>query len=347
MAPKKGSTDFRTLLTDIKSHKFAPVTILMGEEAYYIDKLVEAFETYTVKEEEKDFNFSVYYGQEINIPTVVASCQQYPFMAERKLVILKETQSMDRAKIKLDELASYVKNPNEQNVLVIVYKGDTLKSTTQLMKAAAKSNALVFTSPRLREYQIASPIKEYCRSKKIGIDEKALAMLIEFIGCDLQKIIREIEKLIVAGGENVVQITPEMVEKNIGFSKDYNNFELTKALAYKNYDRSLQIVKYFASNPTKNPTIMTTATLFNFFSKLLMGQFSADKSDDGLMLSMGLTNKYALAEYKTAMMKYTANQTIKIIRLLREFDIHSKGIESFQNEHSLLKELIFNIFTTR
>ena len=347
MASTKKAIDFRTLLADIKSGNIAPVNILMGEEAYYIDKLVEAFEAYTIKEEEKDFNFSVYYGQEINIPTVIASCQQYPFMADRKLVILKEAQSMDRAKSKLDEMAPYVKNPNEQNILVIVYKGESLRATSQLIKDANSSNTVIFNSPRLREYQIAAPIREYCRSKKIGVDEKALAMLTEFLGCDLQKIMGEIDKLIVAGGGKIPQITPEMVEKNIGVSKDFNNFELSKALAFKNYDRSLQIVQYFSSNPSKNPTVMTTSTLFNFFSKVLMGLFAPDKSDDGLMYAMGLNNKYALGEYKTAMVNYNPNQVVKIIGYIREFDAQSKGIDSFQNEYQLLKELIFKIFTAR
>lgn len=347
MAAKDNSTDFRSILTSIKKGDVAPVYLLMGEEPYYIDKLVEAFEHNIVKEEEKDFNFTVYYGQEIDIPSVIAACQQYPFMADRKLVILKEAQSMDKAKAKLDMLAEYVKRPNEQNVLVVSFKGDNLSGTSALMKAASKGDAVIFRSPKLRENQLAGPIKDYCRSKKIGIDEKALAMLIEFLGTDLEKLFGEIDKLIVSAGGNIPQITPDIVEKNIGISKDYNNFELIRALAFKNYDKSLQIISYFESNPKNNPTVMTTALLFGFFSKVLIGHFSKDKSDEGLAVAMGLRNKYALTEYKTAMMKYSAGQLVKIIGFLRRFDINSKGVESFQNEYKLLRELIFNIFTVR
>lgn len=347
MAVKNKSADFRTILTGIKSGNLYPAYLLMGEEAYYIDKLMEAFENNILKEEEKDFNFTVYYGQEIDIPTVIASCQQYPFMAERKLVLLKEAQSMDKAKTRLEALAEYVLRPNESNILVIGYKGDTLGSTHPLVKAMAKAGGVTFVSPKLKDYQLAVPIKDYCRSKKIGIDEKALAMLAEYVGADLGKLFGEVDKLIVAANGRVPQITPEMVEKNIGVSKDFNNYELVNALAYKNYDKSLRIISYFESNPKSNPTIMTAATLFGFFSKLMMGHFAQDKSDDGLTLAMGLKNRYALEEHKAALARYSASQTLKIIGFLREFDIASKGVESFQNEYKLLRELIFNIFSVR
>ncbi len=347
MAGKDNSLDFRTILNNLKTGDVSPVYLLMGEEAYYIDKLIESFENSIVKEEEKDFNFTVYYGQEIDIPTVIATCQQYPFMAERKLVILKEAQSMDKAKNKLDMLAEYVKLPNQQNVLVISYKGEMLGATSELVKALNKSDGIIFKSPKLKEYQLAVPIKDYCRGKKIGIEEKSIALLIEFLGNDLAKIFGEIDKLIVSGKDDIIRITPDLIEKNIGISKDYNNFELIKNIAFKNYDKCLQIVDYFESNPKTNPTIVTTAMLFNFFSKILLGHFSVDKSDDSLCIAMGLKSKYQLQDYKTGMTKYNVMQTIKIIGHIREFDITSKGVESFQNEYKLLRQLIFNIFTAK
>lgn len=343
----KGNVEFRTLLNDIKSNKTSPVYILMGEEPYYLDRLVDAFEAFVIKEEEKDFNLSVYYGQEIDIPTVIATCQQYPFMADKKLVILKEAQSMDRAKTKLEALAEYLLHPNQQNVLVICFKGDNLNSTSALMKAAGKSNSIVFKSPKLWESELPGPLRDYCRSKKIGIDEKSIAMLIDYIGADLGKLFGEIDKLIVAGVGDGAKITPVDIEKHIGISKDFNNFELQKALAYKNFDRSLQIIKYFESNPKNNPTVVTTGILFGFYSKVLIGHFMSDKSDDGLMVGMGVKSRFKLEEYKAAMSRYSPVQTIKIIGLLRQFDTQSKGIDSFQNEYKLLKELIYNIFTVK
>ncbi len=169
------------------------------------------------------------------------------------------------------------------------------------MKAAAKAGSVVFKSPKLRDYQLDGPIKEYCTARRIGIQEKAMVMLKEYLGTSLSKLFGEIDKLIVAGGDKLAQITPELIEQNIGISKDFNNFELQSALAGKEYDRCLKIVKYFASNPKANPTVVTTGTLFTFYSKLVVALLAADKSDAALMAALELKNSYALADYRRAM----------------------------------------------
>lgn len=351
MAVKAAASDFRSILTEIRNGKFAPVYILWGEEAYYIDKLTEALEEYVVAEDEKDFNFTVFYGQEADIPSVTAACQQYPFMSDRKIVLLKEAQSMDRAKNKLDSMADYMLKPNTSNVLVITYKcknrDDKLAMTSPFMKNAKKGGAVIFNSPKLYDYQLTAPIKEYCSSKHYVIDDKALTLLVEYIGADLSKIFGEINKLAVASGEKNVKITPELIERNIGISKDFNNFELQNALANKNYDKSMRIVKYFESNPKSNPTAITTGTLFSFYSKLISAHFAGDKSDSAIGAAIGSSNAYQIRDMKAAMMKYSARQALQAIHLLRQFDLQSKGIGSFQNEYSLLRELIYNIFTAK
>ncbi|MDE6558320.1 MAG: DNA polymerase III subunit delta, partial [Muribaculaceae bacterium] len=239
MAKKASSQgDFRTILTDIRKGVFAPVYLLMGEETYYIDKLVEILESAVVKNpEDKEFNFTTFYGQDADIDTVIATCQQYPFMTEHRIVLLKEAQSMFRAKSALDALASYVEHPNPQCVLVVTYKGDNLNATSALMKAAAKSTAVVFKSPALRDYELAGPITEYCREKKIAIGDDAVNMLAEYVGNDLSKLFGAIDKLIISGSLENGRITPELIHRNIGITKEYNNFELQSALAAKNYNR--------------------------------------------------------------------------------------------------------------
>lgn len=347
MAPKTQIPEYRSIMTDIRRGNFASVYLLMGDEPYYIDRIVEALEKEVVPEEEKDFNSLTVYGQDVNIPSLIASCQQYPFMADRKIVLLKEAQSMHNAKNTLEGLAEYVLHPSDMNVLVVVYKGDNLSGNSKLMKAASKSGAVVFKSLKLRDYQLDAPIKEYCQSKKIGIQEKAMVMLKEYLGTSLSKIFSEIDKLIVAGGKEMAQITPELIENNIGISKDFNNYELVNAIASKNYDRSLLILKYFTSNPKQNPTVMTTSSLFNFFSRVLIGHMSKDKSEMGLITAMELKSSFALRDYLPALRNYSAMQVIKIIRFLREFDTKSKGIGSTQNEYELLTELVYNIFTVK
>ena len=347
MAVKNQTGDFRTLLTSIRKGEFAPVYLLMGEETYYIDRLTEALEQKVVPEDERDFNLTTVYGQDADIPALISSCQQYPFMSDRRLVMLKEAQSIHNAKNVLDGLADYVLRSCDTTVLVIVYKGGDLNGNSRLMKAATKSGAVVFKSPRLREWHLDGPIKEYCQGRHIGIQEKAMVMLKEYLGSSLTKIFSEIDKLIVAGGNDLTQITPELIERNIGISKDFNNYELCNALASRNYDRAMLIVKHFSSNPKQNPTVMTTATLFSFFSKLLMGHMSRDKSEQGLMAAMELKGSFALKDYLPALRNYGVMQVVKIIHLLREFDTKSKGIGSTQNEYELLTELVFNIFTVK
>lgn len=341
------SPDFRTILSDIKKGNFAPVYFLQGDEPYYLDKLTEALENAVVPADERDFNLNVFYGKDNNLEGFITAAQQYPFMADRRLVVMKETQALDRAKDKLEGLTEYFLRPNPQTVMVLVYKGETIAANSKILKAIAKGGGVLFTSKQFRDYQMAPPIREYMRSKRIGIDEKAVSLLVDNLGTSLTKIFGEIDKLIVAGGQDLTTITADLIEKHTGLSKDFNNWELTSALAVKDYVKAMTIVNYFAENPKKNPTVVTTGTLFGFFSKLIMAHFSREKTDSALMAAMGLSNSYALREYKAALRNYNAMQTLNAIHLLRKFDAESKGIGSMQDEYQLLTELIFNIFSNQ
>lgn len=338
---------YREIIDSIKQGKFASVYLLMGEEPYYIDLIVEAIESHVVKEENKVFDMLVFYGADADLEVVMANARQYPVMGDTQLVILKEAQSYPGSKTQLDKLAPYISQPNQKGVFVLVYKGDNLSATSALMKAAAKvgGNVVVFKSPKIREYQLAAPIKDYCRMKKIAIEEQAVHVLIEYIGNSLQKLFGEIDKLIVAAGTGAKRITAEMVEENIGISKEFNNFELSKALSLKDYPKTMRILEYFRKNPKNNPTVMTTAVLFKFFSQLVVAHFCTDKSDRGLMEALQLKTPYALKEIREGMQMYTPRQSLAAISALRDFDCKSKGIGSLQNEYDLQRELIFKIFT--
>lgn len=338
---------YRDILDSIRQRNFASVYILMGEEPYYIDLIVDALESNVVKEENKAFDHLVFYGADADLDVVMASAQQYPVMGDRQLVIFKEAQSFPGNKTQLDKFAPYILQPNQKGVFVIAYKGDNLSATSALMKAAAKSGdrVVVFKSPKIKDYQLAAPIKDYCRMKKIAIEEQAVQVLIEYIGNSLQNLFGEIDKLIVAAGTGVKRITAAMVEENIGISKEFNNFELTKALSLKDYPKTMRILEYFRKNPKNNPTVMTTAVLFKFFSQLVVAHFTPDKSDRGLMEALQLKNQYALREIRDALNMYSSRQSLAAISALRDFDCKSKGIGSMQNEYDLQRELIFKIFT--
>ncbi len=348
MAPKATKElSYREVLDRIKKKDFSKVYLLMGEEPYYIDLIVDALERNVVKEENQAFDQLVFYGADSDLDVVVGSARQYPVMGDRQLVILKEAQTCPGSKTQLDKLASYVANPNTQGVFVLAYKGDNLSATSALMKAAAKAgdSVTVFKSPKIRDYQLSGPIKDYCKMKKIGIEEGAVQILIEYIGNSLQKLFGEIDKLIVGAGEGAQRITAEMVEENIGISKEFNNFELTKAVSVKDYPKTLRILDYFRKNPKNNPSVMTTAVLQKFFSQIVVGHFTADKTDRGLMEALQLKTPYALKEIREGLRMYTPRQSMAAISALRDFDCKSKGIGSLQNEYDLQRELIFKIFT--
>lgn len=345
MAKKSNERTYRDIIDEIKKGLFHPVYLLMGEEPYYIDLIVEWLEEKTVPPEDRDFNFEVFYGADADIGTVANSSHQYPVMADRKLVILKEAQSLDRAKAQLDKLAPYVSRPNKSTVLAIVFKGDTLGTTSAIMKAAAESDTVIFKSPKIKDYQLAGPVKDYCRSKKIEIDEAAVNLLCEYIGSPLSKIFSEIDKLVVATSGKEKRITPATIERNIGISKDFNNFELIAAIRDRNYAKAMMIARYFRKNPKQNPTVLTSATLFKFFTQLCIALFESDKSDSSLMQALELKNSYALRDIRGAMQRFNATQAVNAIHAIRDFDSRSKGVGSAMNEYDLLDELLFRIFT--
>lgn len=341
------NSNFRSIITDIRKGEFAPVYLLMGEESYYIDKIVEYLEACVVKDEDdREFNFSTFYGQDADIGQVIATCQEFPFMSDKRIVFLKEAQSRQNAKVVLEQLAPYVSHPNNQCVFVLTFKGDNLNARSALMSAASKSeNAIVFKSPKLREYEMAAPISDYLREKKIAISNDASQMLIDFLGTDLTAIFGTIDRLIVAGASVTGQITPEMILENVRMTKEFSTFELQSAIARKDYGKCVTIVQSFKRNPKANPVVVIIGFLFSFFSKLLTAQMSGQKTQAGLMEAVGAKSTYALRDYEAAMRVYNISQTVNAIHLLRELDIKSKGVDSFQDEHSLLMEFIFNVFS--
>lgn len=340
------SSDYRKLINDIKKGKdLAPVYILMGEESYYIDCLVDAFENYLIPEDDRDFNFSLYYGNETDVETVIASAQQFPVMADRKLVILKEAQSMHQAKTQLDKFAPYIARPNKTTVLVIAYKGDSLNASSKIIKAASTSKSEVYKSDTVKDWQLSGHVKDFCSSMGYSIEEKAVMMLCEYIGSPLSKLFGEIKKLIMIKGSDK-RITASDIEAHIGVSKDYNNFELIKAVGIKNYPQAMKIIRYFEKNPKTNPTVVTNSMLFGFFQKIAICHYLSDKTEKGLMEGLGLKNSWALKDVKEGLRFYNPRQAVNGIHFCREFDTKSKGIESFQNEFDLLRELIFKLFTS-
>lgn len=339
---------YREIITDIRKGNFAPVYILHGDEPYYFDKIVDALDATVVSEEEKAFDQTSLYGAETEIETVLEAASQYPVLAQKQLVLFKETQTIPKnPKGKLDKLSGYVEHPTPTTVLVIIFKGDKLNATSALLKAAKKNkDVVVFESNRVRDYQVPGLIKDLCREMKLAIDDNAAQMLADYLGNSIEKIVSEIEKLKVAGGSDFKRITTDHIADNIGISKEFNNFELVNAIASRDYVSTMRILKHFEDNPKSNPAIVTAATIFGYFQKLVIMHYTPDKSERSLMNALNLKSAYALKGLTVGLRNYNAVQSINAIHLIREFDVKSKGIGSFQKEHPLLKELVFGIITS-
>lgn len=345
MAKQDITGEVRAIISDIKKKQCKPVYILMGEEAYFIDLIIENMEKYIIPEDDKDFNLNIFYGNDADIDYVVGVAQQFPVMADKKLVILKEAQSMYQAKNQLERFASYIAHPSPNTIFVIAFKGDNLNATSKLLKAAKESGSVVFKSPVPRDYELSRHIRDYCQDRRVSIEDRAIELLAQYIGPPLSKLFGELNKLIDIKGDSDRRINCEDIERNIGISKEYNNFELVSAIGKKDYSKAITIIKHFKESPKNNPTVMTTSALFNFFSNLVIAHYLEDKSDKSLYENLGLKNSFQLTDIKIGMRNYPAMQAVNAIHHIREFDAKSKGVYSLLNEYDLLAELIFKIFT--
>lgn len=341
MASPAQSLTFPALRKMIARRDLSPVYLLHGEEGYFIDELVKDFES-LVPEEERDFNLYTLYSPESGVETVMDVCRRYPMMAEYQVVIVKEAQAI-RADV-LNKLHHYVSQPTPTTILVISCRGALAKGKELL--AAVKKNGVIFESKKLSERNILPAISDLIKEKELNVEPKALSMLRDYIGTDLSRLYNEIGKLALILGRGAM-ITPEAIERNIGISKDYNNFELIDSINQRNAAKAFAIVEYFRNNPKNNPTVMTVSSLFNQFSNLLIYQYTRDKTQGGYMDALGLKSPWALKNYEVAARNYNVRQTIDVISAIREFDTRSKGIGSRQNEYDLLKDLVFRILTTR
>ncbi|MBR9757853.1 MAG: DNA polymerase III subunit delta [Algicola sp.] len=330
--------EVKQLVTDIKQKRLKPIYFLMGEEPYYIDRVTEFIEGHILTEEEKGFNQMVLYGRDVAIDDIVSNAKRFPMMAEHQVVIVKEAQDLSRT---IENLTAYAENPQPTTILVINYKYKTIDKRKKLYKALKKSG-VVFESKKLYDNQVPDWIRRVLSGKNYGITPKAAQMLAEFLGTDLSKISNELDKLMVllpAG----TQITPEHIEANIGISKDYNNFELHKAIGDRNSEKVFQIVKYFGENPKDNPMIVTVSLLYTYFSRLLKLHGLGDKSARNVASALKV-NPYFVNEYLVAARNYPMRKVSAIIADLRTFDGKSKGVgANAVPQGDLLNELMVRI----
>ena len=324
---------------DIKSGNIKPIYFFMGEEPYYIDKLTEFIEDNVLQEHERDFNQTVIYGRDASIEDIVSTAKRFPMMADRQVVIVKEAQELSRT---IDKIDSYIENPQPTTVLVFAYKYKTLDKRKKITKTLAKAG-VVYESKKLYENQVGDWIKRTLSGKGYSIEPKAAAMLVEFLGNDLSKISNELDKLkiILPKGHT---FTPHDIEENIGISKDYNNFELRKAIGEKDQIKAYKIAEYFSQNPKDNPIVVTTGMVFGFFSQLLQYHGLKDKSKQNVA-SVLRVNPFFVKDFEVGFRNYPMKKVSAIITTLRDVDLKSKGVNSNSiPQRDLLQEMLVKIF---
>ena len=324
------------ILSDLKNGKYAPIYLLMGEEPYYIDLISDYIEEHALDAASRDFDQIVVYGKDTTLREVIQTARRFPMFGERQVVIVKEAQHLGS----FDDLNYYLQQPQKSTILVFCYKYGSLDKRLKLLKEIEKTGVLM-ESAKIRDYQVVGWITDYVRQHKLDIDSKAVALLAEYLGTDLSKIINELNKLIIGCGGKT--ITADSVESNVGISKDYNGFELQKALVKRDVLKANRIIRYFAANPKNNPLVMVLAQLFKFFSNLMIYHYLGDKQENSVAVALKIS-PFFVRDYKEAAQSFNARRTMNAISYIREAAARQNGVDVYQMaDEDILKELIFKI----
>lgn len=335
---------YNEIIKSVEQRQFAPVYLLMGEESYYIDQIVDAIDRTVLTEDEKSFNqMTVYCTHDTKVGDVINMAKRYPMMSEYQVVLVKEAQNLQH----FEDLNYYVQSPLPSTILVISYKNGNVDKRKKVVASADKVG-VVFESPKLRDSALPSFIDDYLASgrngRKCSIAQDAKMIMVQYIGADLSRMAGELDKLCITMPEGEEVITADLIEKNIGISKEFNNWELRAAIIKKDVYKANQIIAYFNDNPKNNPPIVTVSLLFSLFAGVMQAYYSPDKSQQGLMAYLDLHQPWQLNDYLDAMRNYSAMKTMRIISKLRETDAKLKGVNKGNTPDSdILKELLFFI----
>ena len=336
----KANITHREIVESIRKQEYASVYLLMGEESYYIDRISEYIADNVLTKDEQDFNQTIIYcTRETSVGDIVNCARRYPMMAKYQVVIVKEAQNL----LKLDELAIYAQSPLLTTILVICYKNGSVDRRKKLVPAIEKVG-VVFESKKLKDGMLPQFIADYLRRKQVGIEEKACQMLADNVGADLNRLVGELDKLVLSLTEGEKRITADSVERNVGISKEFNMWELRDAVMRKDILRANRILYHFDQNPKANPPVMVVSMLFNLFALIMQAFYSPDRSEQGLMKHLELRQSWQVRDYMAAMRLYTPMKTMQIIGKLRETDARLKGINKGNlTDSDIMRELLFYI----
>lgn len=351
--PKKlGPMTFEAIINNLQNKIYHPIYFLCGEEPYFIDEITDAISKNVLSDSEKEFNQTITYGRDVDVPMIINLCKRFPMMSNYQIVIIKEAQDVrnllpdpkeksDKKPNEKHPMELYFEKPLKSTILVICYKYKSIDKRKSYTKTLEK-NGVLFESTKLYDNKVPAWIQAYLKTKGCRIKPEAALMLSEYLGSDLSKIANELTKLAVNVPHNV-EITSSHIEQYIGISKDFNVFELQRALGEKNVFKSFQIVTYFEATEKENPLVVTLSVLFSFFSKILLYHYSTDKTKNSISSLLGI-NPFFYTDYVNAANKYPILKVKQIISLLRKYDLMSKGLNNNTTSNGqLLKELVFQI----
>lgn len=339
MAETKTKT-FDGIMRELEACHYAPIYYLMGEEAYYIDKISNYIAEHVLKPEERDFNQTVFFGSDVTASQVADAAKRYPMMSEYQVIIIKEAQNLKNT----DAIESYLQHPLASTVLVFCHKNGVLDRRKKISGLIDKVGVL-FESKKLRDRELPAFIEKYLRGRRASIDEKSLQLIADAVGADLSRLIGELDKLLLALPENDKRVTPQVVEDQIGVSKDFNAFELKEAIVNKNVMKANQIIQYFDENPKAGSIYALLPMLFNYFQNLMVAYYCPQRNHpDALAQWLDLKNSWATKDYLTGMRNFTGMKVMNIIAKIREIDAKSKGLDNPNTPSGeLMKELIYYI----
>lgn len=338
--PTKQGVTFQAIMQDLENRNFAPFYLLMGEESYYIDTISDYIASHVLLPEECDFNQTICFGSDVTAVQVTDMAKRYPMMAEFQVIIVKEAQNIRS----LEALEGYLKKPVKSTILVWCHKNGKIDTRKKVI-GLAQAMGVVFESKKLRDYQLPEFIQNYLKSKKATIDPKSCQMIASHIGSDLSRIVSELDKILIYLPNDNRRVTPDIVEKEIGVSKDFNAFELRNAIVSKDIFKANQIIKYFDNNPKAGSLYSFLPLLFSFFQNLMILHYTPNKSSEqDIARALDLNSTWGIKDLITGLKNYSARKTMDIISKIREVDGKSKGLDNpYTGAGELMKELIFYV----
>ena len=340
MAEAKNIT-FQSIMRDLQGRKFVPVYYLMGDEPYYIDKIADYIAEHVLQPEERDFNQTVLFGSDVTAAQIADAARRYPMMSEHQVLIVKEAQNLKNT----EPLEKYFKAPMRSTILVMCHKNGTIDGRKREYIKSIQAAGILFESKKLKDRELPAFIENYLKSRQVSIDPKSTQMIADNIGADLSRLTGELEKVVLSLPEDNRKVTPQVVEDQIGVSKDFNSFELRDAIVNRNVFKANQIIKYFDENPKAGSIYSFLPMLFNYFQNLMIAFYAPkNKSQEGVAEWLELRSPWAAKDYMTGMRNYSGMKVMQIISKIREIDAKSKGLDNPNTPSGeLMKELIFYI----